>query len=115
MFGRPGRQPVRCVQVIDEPRDVKTFRLVTDPPKLFRYYPGQFVTLEVPVDGDIVRRSYTISATPSRPHAISVTVKRVPQGVISNWLHDNLHPGATLFLDGPHATFTCIPHDARPY
>ena len=77
MFCRPGKLPVRCVQVIDETHDVKTFRFVADPPKLFRYHPGQFVTLEVPVDGKIVRRSYTISATPSRPHAISVTVKRV--------------------------------------
>src|SRR5690242_9732887 len=115
IFCRPGKLSVRCVQVIDETRDVKTFRFVGDPPKLFRYYPGQFVTLEVPVDGNIVRRSYTISATPSRPHAISVTVKRVPEGVISNWLHDNLRPGASLFLDGPHGTFTCIPDDAGPY
>ncbi len=115
MFCRPGKLPVRCVQVIDETRDVKTFRLVADPPKLFRYYPGQFVTLEVPIDSNIVRRSYTISATPSRPHAISVTVKRVEQGQISNWLHDNLRAGSTLFLDGPHGTFTCIPDDAGPY
>ena len=115
MFCRPGKIPVRCVQVIDETRDVKTFRFVADPPKLFRYHPGQFVTLEVPIDGNIVRRSYTISATPSRPHAISVTVKRVEQGQISNWLHDNLRAGSTLFLNGPNGTFTCIPDDAGPY
>jgi ferredoxin-NADP reductase len=115
MFCRPGKLPVRCVQVIDETRDVKTFRFVADPPKLFRYYPGQFVTLEIPIEGNIVRRSYTISATPSRPHVISVTVKCVEQGQISKWLHDNLRAGSTLFLDGPHGTFTCIPDDAGPY
>jgi ferredoxin-NADP reductase len=38
------------------------------------------MTLEVPIDGTIVRRSYTISATPSRPHVISITVKRVEGG-----------------------------------
>ena len=115
MFCRRGKLPVRCVQVIDETRDVKTFRFVADPPKLFRYYPGQFVTLEVPVDGKVVRRSYTVSASPSRPHAISVTVKRVEQGQISNWLHDNLHAGNSLFLDGPNGTFSCVPEDAGPY
>src|SRR6266446_5446013 len=115
MFCRPGKLPVRCVQVIDETRDVKTFRFVADPPKLFRYYPGQFVTFEIPIDGNIVRRSYTISATPSRPHAVSVTVKRVENGQISNWLHDNLNVGSTLFLNGPNGTFTCIPDDAGPY
>lgn len=115
MFCRRGKLPVRCVQVIDETRDVKTFRFVADPPKLFRYYPGQFVTLEIPIDGNIVRRSYTVSASPSRPHAISVTVKRVDKGQISNWLHDNLHAGDTLFIDGPNGTFTCVPDDAGPF
>ena len=115
MFCRPGKIPVRCIQVIEETADVKTFRFVSDPPKLFRYFPGQFVTLEIPIDGNIVRRSYTISATPSRPHALSVTVKRVDQGQISNWLHDNLRVGSTLFLTGPNGTFTCIPDDPGPY
>src|SRR5690242_3424889 len=115
IFCRPGKLAVRCVQVIEETRDVKTFRFVADPPRLFRYFPGQFVTLEVPIDGKIVRRSYTISATPSRPHAISVTVKRVDQGQISNWLHGNIHVGSTLFLNGPNGTFTCIPDDTGPF
>src|SRR6266566_9582584 len=115
IFCRPGKLPVRCVQVIDETHDVRTFRFAADPPRLFRYHPGQFVTLEIPIDGKIVRRSYTISATPSRPHTISVTVKRVDQGQISNWLHDNLRVGDSLFLSGPNGTFTCIPDDPGPY
>jgi ferredoxin-NADP reductase len=53
--------------------------------------------------------------TPSRPHAISVTVKRVDQGQISNWLHDNLRVGSTLFLNGPNGTFSCIPDEAGPF
>jgi ferredoxin-NADP reductase len=115
VFCQRGKFPVRCIQVIEENHDIKTFRFVADPPKLFRYYPGQFATLELPIDGNIVRRSYTISSTPSRPHAISVTVKRVEQGLVSNWLHDNLRVGSTLFINGPNGTFTCLPEDAGPY
>ena len=115
LFWQRGKLPLRCIQVIDETHDVKTFRFVAEPPKLFRYSPGQFMTLEVPIDGTIVRRSYTISATPSRPHVISVTVKRVEGGQISNWLHDNLQAGSSLFVDGPHGTFTCIGGDGGPY
>jgi len=115
MFWRRGKLPLRCIQVIDETHDVKTFRFVAEPPKLFRYYPGQFMTLEVPIEGNIVRRSYTISATPSRPHVISITAKRVERGQVSNWLHDNLSAGDPLFADGPHGTFTCIPDEAGPY
>jgi len=115
VFWQRGKLPLRCIQVIDETHDVKTFRFVAEPPKLFRYHPGQFMTLEVPIDGTVVRRSYTISATPSRPHVISVTVKRVEGGQISNWLHDNLQAGSSLFVDGPHGTFTCIGDDGGPY
>lgn len=107
---------VRCVQVIDETPDVKTFRFEADPKILFDYQPGQFVTLKVPIDGDTVLRSYSISSTPSRPHLLEITVKRVPTpadapdappGLVSNWLHDNLVPGSTLEIKGPFGHFSC--------
>ncbi len=102
-----GKVTLRCIQTVDETKDVKTFSFVSDPPKLFSYRPGQFVTLDLPMDGKTVRRSYTISSSPSRPFAIAVTVKRVDGGRASNWLHDNLTVGATLTADGPHGKFTC--------
>src|SRR5215469_16607052 len=37
MFWQRGKLPMRCIQTIDETRDVKTFRFVAEPPKLFRY------------------------------------------------------------------------------
>jgi ferredoxin-NADP reductase len=114
MFWQRGKLLLRCVEVLDETHDVRTFRFVAEPPKLFRYYPGQFMTIEVPVSGTVVRRSYTISASPSRPHVISVTIKRIEGGQISNWLHDNLSVGSSLFADGPHGKFTCI-DDAGPF
>ncbi len=109
-----GKLSLHCVQVIDETHDVKTFRFVASPPKLFSHRPGQFLTLEVPVDGRTVRRSYTISASPSRPHLIAVTVKRFASGLISTWLHENLRAGSALYADGPFGKFTCIGDDG-PY
>ncbi len=106
-----GKLLLHCVQVIDETHDVKTFRFLANPPKLFAHHPGQFLTIEVPVDGRTVRRSYTISASPSRPHFISVTVKRFAGGLISTWLHDNLHVGSALYADGPFGKFTCFGDD----
>jgi len=101
------RMPVRCVQVIDETADVKTFRFAALAEARLDYLPGQFVTLEVPIGEEIVRRSYTIASSPTRPNVIEVTVKRVPQGRVSNWLHDNLNIGAQLTISGPHGTFSC--------
>ncbi|WP_084570728.1 hybrid-cluster NAD(P)-dependent oxidoreductase [Methylosinus sp. PW1] len=114
-FWRGGKLSLSCLRVIDETHDVKTFDFVAEPRKFFCYEPGQFVTLELPIDGRMVRRSYTISSSPSRPHILSVTVKRVENGLVSNWLHDHFRAGMTLSADGPYGKFTCVDGAAGPY
>lgn len=108
-----GKTQVRCVKVIDETHDVKTFKFASVQPTLFLCKPGQFATLELPIDGKTVRRSYTISSTPSRPHTMSVTVKRVPGGLVSNWLHDNMKEGHEIFLNGPNGKFNLFDIPSR--
>lgn len=117
-----GKIKVQCVQVIDETNDVKTFRFVANPPVLFDYKPGQFVTLDLPINGEQVKRSYSISSTPSRPHTLEITVKRVPApnhaahlppGLVSNWLHDNIKVGSEINLNGPRGKFSCFPDPAN--
>lgn len=119
---RKGKIAVRCVRVIDETRDVKTFVFATDPPVRFEYLPGQFVTLNLEINGKRVSRSYSISSTPSRPHTLEITVKRVPApgyapdappGLVSNWLHDNIRVGSEISLSGPRGKFTCLPNPAK--
>ena len=101
------RLQVRCVQVIDETTDVKTFRLAALGEGRLDYLPGQFVTLELPIGDETVRRSYTIASSPSRPNVIEITVKRVAGGRASGWLHDHLKVGDQLPISGPHGTFSC--------
>lgn len=118
----PKEITVRCVQIIQETHDVKTFRFFAEPELLFNFKPGQFVTLKLPItdsNNKPIRRSYSISSSPSRPHTLDITVKRVgpasddlPPGKVSNWLHDQLKVGATLTLQGPYGAFNCIDHPA---
>lgn len=110
-----GDLTVRCIQIIDETDDVKTFRFVGDSSLLFTYKPGQFVTLNLVINGEEISRSYSISSTPSRPHCLEITVKRVPAsdpslppGLVSNWLHDNIQVGSQINLSGPMGKFTCF-------
>ncbi|MDJ0692976.1 FHA domain-containing protein [Mastigocoleus sp. MO_188.B34] len=114
-------QPMfRCSQIIDETHDVKTFCLVSSPSKVFDdYKPGQFVTLDLEINGQQIKRSYSISSTPSRPHALEITVKRVPSpsdvanvppGLVSNWLHDNFKVGSSVKISPPMGKFTCFDH-----
>ena len=108
---------VRCTRIIQETKDVKTFCFVAEPARLFAYQPGQFVTLKLEIDGKPVQRAYSISSSPSRPHTLDITVKRVPApadspevppGLVSNWLHDRFAVGDEIQLSGgPMGHFTC--------
>lgn len=104
-----------CRQVRQETHDVKTFVLEARRPQLFRYRPGQFLTFDFEIDGQQINRCYTISSTPTRPHLISITPKRVPGGPVSNWLHDRLKPGMELRATGPMGEFTSLNHPAEKY
>jgi ferredoxin-NADP reductase len=114
-----GELSVRCVRIVDETPDVKTFTFAAEPPVQFDYKPGQFVTLDLLINSEVVSRSYSISSSPSRPHTLEITVKRVaaptdspnvPAGLVSNWLHDHLSVGDQIKLNGPFGKFTCLPH-----
>lgn len=107
-----GRHNVRCVKVIQETWDVRTFCFMSEQPVMYFFKPGQFVTLELEIDAKQVMRSYTISSSPSVPYSFSITVKRAPGGKVSNWLHDNMQEGDELAVHGPVGVFNCIDYPA---
>ena len=104
-----GRIRLCVVETVQETHDVKTFRFVGEPRVEFVYLPGQFITLELVIDGEPVKRSYSISSSPTRQGTLEITVKRVPGGLVSNWLHDNVKPGFLLNVSGPGGKFSCLP------
>lgn len=99
---------LECVRVRDETHDVRSFVLRPVEPRSFRYRPGQFITLRLEIGGELVHRCYTLCSTPTRPDTLTITVKRVPGGQVSNWLHDHLRPGHRLAATGPAGHF-CFP------
>ena len=107
-----GRHAVRCVNRIPETHDVMTFCFMAEQPIMFFFKPGQFVTLELMIHNEQVMRSYTIASSPSMPYSFSVTVKRVPGGEVSNWLHDHLEVGDELIVHGPMGVFNCMDYPA---
>ncbi len=104
-----------CRQVQDVTHDVKTFLFESADPALFRFEPGQFVTLALQIGGRPVSRCYTISTPPTRPHLLGITVKRQPGGLVSNWLHDTMAPGQHIAAEGPFGVFTPVRHPAEKY
>lgn len=97
---------VRAIR--EETPDVKTFVLAPKDPCVFRYQPGQFLTLDLNIGGESINRCYTIASAPTRPHTISITVKRVLGGPVSNFLHDNIRVGSVLHAVGPMGDFSCF-------
>lgn len=107
-FWTKGARPMRCIGIIERNQDFKSFQFVSEEPTLFFYKPGQFVTLELMIDGKRALRSYTISSSPSRPHLIEISVKRVKNGLVSNYLHDRLNIGDTITMKPPGGKFHCF-------
>ncbi|MBI1380006.1 MAG: FHA domain-containing protein [Planctomycetaceae bacterium] len=105
---------VRVADIIDETHDTKTYRLVGLEPTVFAYKPGQSVQVRVPIEGHgVVKRNYSISSSPARPHAIELTIKRCPGGLVSNWMADNARLGQEFEIAGPYGKFSCFEHPAQ--
>lgn len=94
--------------VVNETHDAKS--LLLDVPHaladLFRYRPGQFLTLRLQVKGKYLPRCYSMSSAPGLDHKLRVTIKRVNQGRGSNWVCDHIKAGDSIELLPPAGVFT---------
>ena len=100
-----GFHPVRITRIIQETADTCTY--VLDTP--FSYRAGQFLTFRV--CGTL--RSYSMSSSPDTDDELMLTVKRVPGGLISNWMHDHLAPGDVIEATLPAGVF-CLRGNPAP-
>ena len=110
-----GYHPLRVARIVQETADTRSF--VLDVPdelaEMFEYRAGQFCTFRVHVDGDEHLRSYSMSSAPETDHELTVTVKGVPGGIVSNWLLDNVSEGDVLEVTKPAGVF-CVRDGERP-
>lgn len=78
-----------------------------------RYWPGQHVTLG-DEDAGIPRRSYSVANAPRPDGELTLLVSRISDGATSAWIHDTVHPGTELAVDGPYGTFIGDPSVETP-
>ncbi|WP_423815008.1 2Fe-2S iron-sulfur cluster-binding protein [Pseudomonas oryzihabitans] len=107
------QKTLECCAIRVETADVKTFVFRCPDFVALAFEPGQFITLSLTIDGQRLSRCYTLSSTPTRPFSLAITVKRVPGGPVSNWLHDHLEVGSRLQASGPAGIFTPVGHPVR--
>lgn len=82
----------------------------------FRFTQGQFLTLKATIDGEELRRSYSI-CSPAHGDTVRVAIKRVANGRFSSWAFDALVPGAQIEVAPPSGRFhvELAPHNVRAY
>jgi ferredoxin-NADP reductase len=109
-----GFHRLRVARVVAETSDASSFVLAV-PAELreaFAYEAGQFVTFRVAIDGQAHLRCYSMSSAPAVDDELQVTVKRVPDGLVSNWLVDHVHDGSEVEVTFPAGVF-CLPTGDR--
>ncbi|MBS0465975.1 MAG: ferredoxin--NADP reductase [Proteobacteria bacterium] len=109
MSNTPSRYHALTVQaVVQETADSQSlvFDVPPDLAQAFRYKPGQFLTLRLPVDGRWLPRCYSMSSAPGVDDAPRVTIKRVQDGRGSNWVCDQVRTGDRIEVMPPAGVFT---------
>ncbi len=94
-------------RIFEETGDVKTFRLVSPDggPLPFTHVAGQYLNLELAIDGRRVHRSYTIASSPARSGYCEISVKRTANGYASRYLHDSWREGQRVKVSAPAGKF----------
>ena len=86
-----------------------TFAIPPDLRDAYEFQPGQFLTLRAQINGNAIRRSYSICSTPALLHSVqevSVGIKRVQGGVFSTWATQQLQVGDQVDVMTPDGRFT---------
>jgi ring-1,2-phenylacetyl-CoA epoxidase subunit PaaE len=99
-------EPADCVSVALEVPNVDTFSFV----------PGQYLTLRSTINGQEVRRSYSLCSSPLSGE-LRVAIKQVEHGIFSTWANTELKAGDTLETMPPMGNFALEiePTDEQTY
>lgn len=98
---------LRVAEIVPETDEANSirFEIPEGLEELFRFKAGQHLTLRTELEGEEIRRNYSLCVAPDEDQ-LKVTVKRIAGGVFSNWVGDNLKAGDTLDVMTPHGSFT---------
>ncbi len=98
--------PLTVRKVQHETRDAVTvvFDVPANLESQFRFTQGQYLTLRATIEGEEVRRSYSICSA-VQDGQLRVGIKRSPGGLFSNWIIDNVKPGDSLEAMPPEGRF----------
>ncbi len=114
LLGEAEWTPARCDAILPVTEDVRTFRLRPLRSMCLPWLPGQHIVVQALIDGRLVARPYTISGAAGGEQAYyEITIKREPNGTMSQWLFDRLRGDSELRVSAPAGTFTLAEDQTR--
>ena len=109
--GWRGARAFRVARKVIESAEITSFHLVpVDGGSLLDHQPGQYIGMRLQLNGEEVRRNYSLSAL-ANGREYRISVKREPGGRVSNHLHDKVQVGDVLELFPPAGEFTLSESD----
>lgn len=87
---------VSIKEITQETDDTKTIHFWHPIHATLSYQSGQFLTLLFDIKGQKVRRSYSLSSSPKTDTSPAISVKRIPGGLVSNYICDTLNVGDSV-------------------
>jgi ferredoxin-NADP reductase len=101
----PTRLELRVSDIIEETPSSKTLRLVAEDNYLPPFLAGQYIALFLEIGGIRTSRPYSISSQPNQVGYYDITIRRVENGLVSNYLLDDVQRGDVLSSSGPAGNF----------
>ncbi len=90
-----------------------SFLVPDDLKDTFAYKAGQYLTLEVEINGEKVRRAYSLCSCPLTDDQLTVAVKKVDGGKVSSYLNGPLQLGQSIMVMPPEGRFTPVINSAN--
>lgn len=101
----PAQLDLTVSEIIQETASAQSIRLVSDGVVLPPFQAGQYINIFVETAGIRTSRPYSIASSPAQTGYYEITVRRVEDGFVSNYLLEELKPGDKLQSSGPAGNF----------
>ena len=113
---KPTFHSAKVLEVRRETADCVSVALEVPNTETFSFVPGQYLTLRSTINGQEVRRSYSLCSSPLSGE-LRVAIKQVEQGIFSTWANTELKAGDTLETMPPMGNFALEiePTDEQTY
>ena len=98
---------LKVTDVIMETKDAVSigFEVPANLHEDFKYKQGQYLTIKLNIEGEELRRSYSICSSPTEEGQLRVAVKKVTGGKVSTYINDNIKVGDVLEVMVPMGSF----------